>query len=166
MACACILLARRRLKLISRMGRYIMARISRRDLLITGLAAGISSIAPLDASAASAPVSETDARKSSSGASAGESEILPLTSSSGVYIPPRGESFFKFSYDFPEPSISIGGLQISFRVYTFENAYGLDQSNMSVEKTADGMRLRCAQFVWGRAAEGARHSGCAIPCRK
>ncbi len=133
-----------------------MTRISRRDLLKTGLAAGISSIAPKDASAAGTQVDDAQRNEvSARAASASESEILPLTSSSGVYIPPRGESLFKFSYDFPEPSISIGGLQVSFRVYTFENAYGLDQSSMSVEKTADGVQLRCSQFVWAGGQQNA-----------
>ena len=121
-----------------------MSRISRRDLLKTGLVAGASSIAPRN----SAGAGEIHSLTRAPDASASDANILPLTSSGGVYVPPRGQSFFKFSYDFPEPSISVGGLQVSFRIYTFENTYGLDQSGMSVEKTADGVQLHCSRFIW------------------
>ncbi|HEV2303893.1 MAG TPA: hypothetical protein VGR93_00105 [Candidatus Acidoferrales bacterium] len=118
-----------------------MSRLSRRDLLKTGLVAGVSSIVPLDSSATTLPVASVAAL-------AAEGAILPLTCSSDVFIPPRGESFFKFSYDFPEPSVAYGGMLFSFRLYTFENAYGLDQSSMVVEQTSGGLQLRCSQFVW------------------
>lgn len=116
-----------------------MSRISRRDLLKTGLATGVSSLLSSESSAVDSrtPVPAVPA-----------STIVPLTSSSGVYIPPRGESLFKFSYDFLEPSISIGGLQFSFRLYTFENAYGLDQASMTLAETLDGIELRCSQLIW------------------
>lgn len=90
-----------------------MSRLSRRDLLKTGLVAGVSSIVPLDSSATTLPVASVAAL-------AAEGAILPLTCSSDVFIPPRGESFFKFSYDFPEPSVAYGGMLFSFRLYTFE----------------------------------------------
>lgn len=138
-----------------------MTRISRRDFLKTGAVAGVSSLVPRGASGATAPVAKKPADDDSAYAGSSESEILPLTSSSGVYIPPRGESFFKFSYDFPEPALFVGGLQISFRIYTFENAYGLDQSSMSVENTDDGVQLRCSQFVWAggqQKAPGTLHA--------
>ena len=35
-------------------------------------------------------------------------EVLPLTSTSDVRAP-RGDTFMKFSFDFPEPSIAFGG---------------------------------------------------------
>ncbi|HEX3437959.1 MAG TPA: hypothetical protein VHT24_14415 [Pseudacidobacterium sp.] len=74
--------------------------------------------------------------------------ILSLTSNDGVYIPPRGESHFKFSYDFPEPSVEFAGFQFGFRVFTFENTYGLDVSRMRVRPVADGIEIECSQFVW------------------
>jgi hypothetical protein len=119
-------------------------RLSRRTLLKTGLAAGVSSLVPVNSQAlplVSKP-SVTDTRSPADGS------ILPLTSTSGVYIPPRGESFFKFSFDFPEPSIQFSGMQFSFRLYTFENAYGLDRDSFKVEQTSDGLRLTCSQLVW------------------
>jgi hypothetical protein len=81
--------------------------------------------------------------------------ILPFSSSSGIYIPPRGESFFKFSYDFPEPSVEFSGLQLGFRLCTFENVYGLDREHMTVEDKGDSVELRCTQLVWAGGQEKA-----------
>ena len=39
-------------------------------------------------------------------------EILPLVSTSDVFIPPRGRGFDKFSFDFPEPSVPFAGLHV------------------------------------------------------
>lgn len=80
--------------------------------------------------------------------SADSSGIIPLTCTSEVIIPPRGASFMKFSYDFPEPSVEFAGLRISFRLHTFENTYGLDRDSMQVAATADGITLTCTQLVW------------------
>jgi hypothetical protein len=82
---------------------------------------------------------------------AGESAvypIVPFTSNDGVYIPPHGESHFKFSYDFPEPSVEFAGLQFGFRVFTFENVYGLDAERIRVRPVANGIEIECSQFVW------------------
>lgn len=76
------------------------------------------------------------------------SSILPLTSTSDVFIPPKGRSFFKFSFDFPEPSVAFENLQFSFRIYTFENTYAPDASAMTVESAGDGVRLGSQGFVW------------------
>ncbi len=81
-----------------------------------------------------------------SGASA--PEILPLTCNSGVFIPPRGQSYLKFSFDFPEPSVAFDGLQFSFRIYTLENTYALDGSQLHAENTVDGIVIRCSQLIW------------------
>ncbi|MGH7592765.1 MAG: hypothetical protein ACRELE_02795, partial [Gemmatimonadales bacterium] len=58
----------------------------------------------------------------------GRADILPLTSTSEVFIPPRGRAFDKFSFDFPEPSVAFDGLRFGFLVFNEENVYGLDQS--------------------------------------
>ncbi|HEX5481106.1 MAG TPA: twin-arginine translocation signal domain-containing protein, partial [Terriglobia bacterium] len=79
--------------------------------------------------------------------------ILPFTSTSDVYIPPRGKSFMKFSFDFPEPSVEFGGLQFSFRFYTFENTYGLDRDHMKAEEKGDWLDINCTQFVWAGGQE-------------
>ncbi len=74
--------------------------------------------------------------------------IVPLTSTSGVFIPPRGRSYMKFSFDFPEPSVEFNGLQLSFRVYTIENTYSLDSAQMHVENTGDGILISCSRLAW------------------
>ena len=117
--------------------------ISRRDLLKAGLGAGAACFA----------VGGPELIGSGSPLGAGheaqaESLILPLTSSSDVYLPPRGESVFKFSFDFPEPSVRFADLLFSARLYTFENAYGLDQTSMNVESRSDGLTIHCSQLVW------------------
>lgn len=110
-----------------------MNHISRRDLLKTGLAANATLLLP-------------GTVQNPGGTS---HEIVPLTSSSDVYVPPRGKSFFKFSFDFPEPSVAFGGLLFSFRIYTLENTYALDRSRMSARDSSDGLEVTCSQFLWG-----------------
>lgn len=130
--------------------------ISRRDLLKTSVAAGMSSLIPLDSRGAnySDEAAKGQVRSATnSEVSASDGTIVPLTCTTGVYIPPRGESFFKFSFDFPEPSVVFRQMQFSFRLYTFENAYGLDQDSIKVEQASDGLRLQCSQFVWAGGQE-------------
>ncbi len=117
-----------------------MDKLSRRDLLKTGLVADASLRA---LAGAQNPAASSD-------------RILPLTSTTDVYLPPRGESDFKFSFDFPEPSVTFHDLLFSFRLYTFENTYALDRSRMAVRDTNDGMEITCSQFLWGgdQAAPG------------
>jgi hypothetical protein len=74
--------------------------------------------------------------------------VTRLSSTSGVFIPPRGRSFQKFSFDFPEPSVAVDGFQIGFRVFTAENAYGLDASALAAKTTAEGVEIVCDRFVW------------------
>jgi hypothetical protein len=113
-------------------------RISRRTLLKALGASGPGTLLPLSPTT-----------------SAAGPRILPLTSTSGVYIPPRGKSFMKFSFDFPEPSVEFGGLQFSFRLYTFENTYGLDMAHMTTEEHAESLEVNCTQFVWAGNQEKA-----------
>ena len=113
-------------------------KLSRRDVL-KGAAATASLMAveklPLKARAPAAPA-------------AADGAIVDLNSTDGVLVPPRGRSFMKFSFDFPEPSVSFGGLLLGFRVFTFENCYGLDRERMAVTATADGVHLLCTGLVW------------------
>jgi hypothetical protein len=76
-------------------------------------------------------------------------EVLPLTSTSEVFVPPRGGAFMKFSFDFPEPSVAFGDLRFGFLVFTDENVYGLDATKLTSEVTGDQMRVSCRGFVWG-----------------
>lgn len=86
--------------------------LSRRDVLKALGAAGASAMLPAGASVS---------------AGSNTQPILPLTSTSEVFVPPRGRAFMKFSFDFPEPSVGFEGLRFGFLVFTHENAYGLDQ---------------------------------------
>src|SRR5574341_256996 len=81
--------------------------------------------------------------------------ILPLTSTSEVYVPPKGRAFQKFSFDFPEPSVEYQGFRFGFLAFTRENAYGLDASKMTVEETAEGLGIRASGFVWAGGQERA-----------
>ena len=116
------------------------AKLSRRDLLKG--AAGASCLALTGLPAQATTTAATAAADSNPG------RILPLNCNSEVTIPPRGASFMKFSYDFPEPSVEFAGMRISFRIHTFENTYGLDRDSMKVESTTDGIEVSCTQLVW------------------
>ncbi|HVA84858.1 MAG TPA: hypothetical protein VNF73_00925 [Candidatus Saccharimonadales bacterium] len=116
--------------------------LSRRELLKTA-AATLSYLAVDGSSPAQA---QTPLRTGVSDPANGA--ILPLDSTSGVFIPPRGESFQKFSFGFPEPSVAFNGLSLSFRIHTFENTYGLDRERMHVTRDGDGLLLECSGFVW------------------
>ncbi|HEV2206407.1 MAG TPA: hypothetical protein VGR36_07700, partial [Candidatus Acidoferrales bacterium] len=100
-------------------------RFSRRDLLKTGLAAGTSALVLAGGTEASIPgvkkAGETPAQADPAAQTPvpADGTILPLTSTSDVYIPPKGDSFFKFSFDFPEPSVAFKQMLFSFRLYTF-----------------------------------------------
>jgi hypothetical protein len=132
-------------------------RFSRRDLLKTGLAAGASSLVLNGGASADALAESTHSALQSASAPPPapppDGTIVPLNSTSDVYIPPRGDSFFKFSFDFPEPSVAFGPMLFSFRLYTFENAYGLDRDHLTVENTPGGMTIHCSQFVWAGGQE-------------
>jgi len=83
--------------------------------------------------------------------------ILDYTSTTGVFVPPRGRSFVKFSFDFPEPSVEFEGYAFGVMLFTRENAYGLDRERMTVVATADGLQVRSTGLIWagGQAkAEG------------
>src|SRR3989441_10645673 len=73
--------------------------------------------------------------------------ILPLTSTSEVFVPPRGRAFQKFSFDFPEPSVELAGLRFGFLVFTRENAYALDASAMTAEGSADALSLIATRLL-------------------
>ncbi|HSF20025.1 MAG TPA: hypothetical protein VLK65_31200 [Vicinamibacteria bacterium] len=81
--------------------------------------------------------------------------ILPLVSTSEVFVPPRGRSYMKFSFDFPEPSVELDGIRFGFLVFSYENAYGLDASAMRVASEDDGLHLICDGFVWAGGQESA-----------
>ncbi len=125
-------------------------KISRRDLL-KGAAAASASLVPGGAKGALPVIKATAAASLPP-----SNSVLPLTSTSDVFTPPRGRGFFKFSFDFPEPSVEFEGLKFSFRLYTFENTYGLDAGAISAENSSDGVTINCAQLVWAGGQEKAQ----------
>jgi hypothetical protein len=76
-------------------------------------------------------------------------DIVELYSTSDVFIPPRGRSFMKFSFDFPEPGVVFGDHRFSFLIYTDENTYSLDRSRMTAKGNADSLEVTCDRLVWG-----------------
>jgi hypothetical protein len=122
-------------------------KISRRELLKNAGAAGAGVILPAAARGSSPkPVHNASPH-------APATQILPLTSTSEVLIPTPGHAFMKFSYDFPEPSVEFEGLRFGFRVYTYENAYGLDREKMTVAEKGGALEVRCPQLVWAGGQE-------------
>src|SRR5205807_1885588 len=81
--------------------------------------------------------------------------ILPLTSTSEVFVPPRGRAFQKFSFDFPEPSVELAGLRFGFLVFTRENAYALDARQMTATQTDAGLEVTATGLVWAGGQERA-----------
>jgi hypothetical protein len=79
--------------------------------------------------------------------------IVPRTSTTGVFVPPRGRSFQKFSFDFPEPSVAFDGHEFSFRIFTHENTYALSAPQIRVTATDRGLEIACAEFVWAGGQE-------------
>lgn len=57
--------------------------------------------------------------------------IVTRTSTSDVFVPPRGRSFMKFSVDFPEPPVTFEGYAFGFRVFTHEHTYSLSASHLA-----------------------------------
>src|SRR5262245_11918039 len=82
-------------------------------------------------------------------------DIVELYSTSDVNIPPRGPSFMKFSFDFPEPGVVFGDHRFSFLVFTDENTYSLDRSLMQASGNADALQLTCTGMVWAGGQEKA-----------
>ncbi|HEX4683121.1 MAG TPA: hypothetical protein VH277_10445 [Gemmatimonadaceae bacterium] len=128
--------------------------LSRRDWLKTVSAAGVGgSMLPLDALAASAAASEAPPLRVTTHRAPGD--IVELYSTSDVFIPPRGRSFMKFSFDFPEPAVVFGDHRFSFLVFTDENTYALDRARMTAAGNAVAMELTCEGFTWAGGQEHA-----------
>src|SRR5690349_9512467 len=82
-------------------------------------------------------------------------EIVDLVSTSEIFVPARGRSYQKFSYDFPEPSVVFGDYRFGFLVFTDENTYGLDRSALRATGSADALEISCDRFVWAGGQEHA-----------
>src|SRR5256886_16567106 len=122
---------------------------SRRDWLTAVGAAGAGALAhPVHPGLASG-VSADPGRKP------GAAQILPLTSTSEVFIPPRGRAFQKFSFDFPEPAVEFAGLRFGFLVFSRQNAYALDARQMTATQTDAGLEVTATGLVWAGGQERA-----------
>lgn len=82
-------------------------------------------------------------------------DIVELSSTSDVSIPPRGDSLMKFSFDFPEPGVVFGDHRFSFLLFTEENTYAMDRALMRASGTADTLELTCTGLVWAGGQEKA-----------
>src|SRR4029079_16879962 len=102
--------------------------LSRRDWVKTIGAASVGAMTSLDA--LRAPSRGSDGRPLEMATRYATGDVVDLSSTSDVYIPPRGNSYMKFSFDFPEPAVVVGDHRFSFLVFTDENTYGLDRSRM------------------------------------
>jgi hypothetical protein len=107
-------------------------------------------------------------------ARAGEADgtVLEKTSTSDVFMPPRGRSFQKFSFDFPEPSVAFDGYEFGFRLFTHENTYGLSKAHLTVRPIERGVEATCTELVWaggqqrqpGRLTARLTKLGTAVEC--
>jgi hypothetical protein len=121
--------------------------LSRRDLLKT--------VGAVSAGALARPGTATEAITLQPEAALPAGEISELFSTSEVFIPPKGRSFMKFSFDFPEPAVSFGNHRFSFLVFTGENTYSLDRAGMKATGDANALTLEANGFVWAGGQEKA-----------
>jgi hypothetical protein len=125
--------------------------LSRRDWMKIVGAAGAGSVVASSAAAAAARAGAT--RDGTAPTQTTRAEILPLSSTSEVFVPPRGRGFNKFSFDFPEPSVAFDNLRFGFIVFGRDNAYAMDPHGMEATETAAGMRITCNGFTWAGGQE-------------
>src|SRR5260221_3560360 len=137
--------------------------VSRREMLKrTGSAGGVL--------AASALASAQTARQSLADGANGT--VVARTSTSDVFVPPRGRGFMKFSFDFPEPSVVFDGYEVGFRVFTRENVYSLASDNVRAAVVDGGLDVTCTELIWaggqqrapGRLVAHLRKRGDTIEC--
>ena len=129
---------------------------SRRDWIKTVGAVSAGALVPLDTSlgaptasprVATAPLAVREVYA--------PGDIVELYSTSDVFTPPRGRSFMKFSFDFPEPAVVFGDHRFSFLLFTEENTYALDRSFMRVTGNDDALELTCTGLAWAGGQEKA-----------
>src|SRR5258708_15378779 len=130
---------------------------SRRDWIKTVGVAGAGALVPLDGlplgAAAPAPTLASSPVPVRTIYAPGD--ILELYSTSDVFTPARGRSFQKFSFDFPEPGVVLGGHRFSFLIFTEENTYSLDRSRMAARVDGSSLQLTADGFIWAGGQERA-----------
>ncbi len=125
---------------------------SRRDWIKTVGAAGVSAMALPSVAAPTTPASAAPLSVRTLHA---PGDIVELYSTSDVFIPPRGRSFMKFSFDVPEPGVVFGDHRFSFLIFTDENTYSLDRARMTARGDANALELTCDRLVWAGGQEHA-----------
>jgi hypothetical protein len=126
--------------------------LSRRELIKVLGAAGAGAMLPADIDARAVAATPMPVPAS---VLTDAPTILPYTSTTGVFIPPRGRAYDKLSYDFPEPSVPFGGYTFGFLVFTFDNIYGLDAAGMQVASDDTSLTLNADGLVWAGGQEKA-----------
>src|SRR5438132_11637417 len=121
-----------------------MSDFSRRDWLKTVGVAGAGALVPFDPLAV-APVAVPPPLAPVARYAPGD--IVELYSTSEVFIPPRGRSFMKFSFDFPEPAVVFGNHRFGFLIFSDENTYSLDRAHMTARGDTDGIELTCDRLL-------------------
>ncbi len=129
---------------------------SRRDWIKTVGAVSAGALVPLDPSlgaptasprVATAPLAVREVYA--------PGDIVELYSTSDVFTPARGNSYMKFSFDFPEPAVVFGDHRFSFLLFTEENTYALDRSFMRATGNDDALELTCTGLAWAGGQEKA-----------
>ena len=129
---------------------------SRRDWIKTMGAASAGAFVPLDANSPALPPPVADGAPPLLVREAyAPGDIVELSSTSDVFIPPRGRSFMKFSFDFPEPAVVFGDHRFGFLIFTEENTYSLDRAKMKAQGNGDALQLTCDGLVWAGGQEKA-----------
>jgi hypothetical protein len=130
--------------------------LNRREWIKVVGAVGAASALPVDAvpaapaSAAVPPIRESSAQAFADG------ELHPtLMNTSDIFVPSRAGNRMKFSFDFPEPSVSFGAHRFGFMVFTDENTYAPDPAGMKAQVNGDTMTLTCNGFTWAGGQEKA-----------
>src|SRR5690242_13127844 len=123
--------------------------LSRRDWLKTMGAVGVGALAPREQHATPSAPSVHAVTRYAPG------DIVELYSTSDVFTPARGRTWMKCSFDFPEPAVVFGDHRFSFLVFTDENTYGLDRSQMKASGDANALELTANGLVWAGGQEKA-----------
>ncbi len=136
---------------------------SRRDWIKTVGAAGAGALVPLASQTGTGPGTDGLAGAAAAPVPApipvrtlhAPGDIVELYSTSDVFIPPRGNSYMKFSFDFPEPAVVFGEHRFSVLLFTEENTYTLDRALMRASGNDDALELRCTGLVFAGGQEKA-----------
>ena len=89
-----------------------MSDLTRRDWLKTVGVVSAGALVPIDPTGAEAIAPAHTTAASATAPVFAPGDIVELTSTSEIFMPPRGRSYMKFSFDFPEPSVVVRRLSL------------------------------------------------------